>query len=202
FVRAGHGHAGVLLVLSLVYFLYLDAKTDFSDRTEWIVGAILLAGILAQSGGFFVHLGVGEAGRASIGTRLTRTGALLIATALVVLPVGIAPPSLNTQPPGLIDDHRGQEVRRGRSSGPYDRGDADEPGRGLQRRRLRHCDHAAHHRRAPPALGTRRARRRSPEHLALLRRLRRELRHHRHHLGQSPRHLQRDRGDRPSFVVL
>jgi len=80
----------VLLVLSLVYFLYLDAKTDFSDRTEWIVGAILLAGILAQSGGFFVHLGVGEAGRASIGTRLTRTGALLIATALVVLAVGIA----------------------------------------------------------------------------------------------------------------
>ena len=90
FFRAGHAHAGVLLVLSLVYFLYLDAKTDFSDRTEWIVGAILLAGILAQSGGFFVHLGVGEAGRASIGTRLTRTGALLIATALVVLAVGIA----------------------------------------------------------------------------------------------------------------
>jgi len=90
FFRAGHAHAGVLLLLSLVYFLYLDAKTDFSDRTEWIVGAILLAGILAQSGGFFVHLGVGEAGRASIGTRLTRTGALLIATALVVLAVGIA----------------------------------------------------------------------------------------------------------------
>jgi hypothetical protein len=44
----------VLLVLSLVYFLYLD-KTDFAERTKWIVGAILLAGILAQSGGFFVH---------------------------------------------------------------------------------------------------------------------------------------------------
>jgi hypothetical protein len=60
------------------------------ESTQWIVGAILLAGILAQSGGFFVHFGVGEAGRASLGTRLTRWGALLIATALVVLAVGIA----------------------------------------------------------------------------------------------------------------
>ncbi len=90
FFRAGHAHAGVLLVLSLVYFLYLDTKTDFSETTQWIVGAILLAGILAQSGGFFLHLGVGEAGRGSMGTRLTRSGALLIATALVILAVGIA----------------------------------------------------------------------------------------------------------------
>ena len=90
FFRAGHAHAGVLLVLSLVYFLYLGSKTDFSESTQWIVGAILLAGILAQSGGFFMHLGVGEAGRASLGTRLTRWGAVLIATALVFLAVGIA----------------------------------------------------------------------------------------------------------------
>jgi len=90
FFRAGHAHAGVLLVLSLVYFLYIDSKTDFSKSTQWIVGAILLAGVLAQSGGFFAHLGVGEVGRASLGTRLTRSGALLIATALVILAVGIA----------------------------------------------------------------------------------------------------------------
>jgi hypothetical protein len=53
FFRAGHAHAGVLLVLSLVYFLYLDSRTDFAESTQWIVGAILLVGILAQSGGFF-----------------------------------------------------------------------------------------------------------------------------------------------------
>jgi hypothetical protein len=90
FFRAGHAHAGVLLVLSLVYFLYLESRTDFAESTQWIVGAVLLAGILAQSGGFFLHFGVGEAGRASIGTRLTRLGALLIATALVILAIGIA----------------------------------------------------------------------------------------------------------------
>jgi uncharacterized membrane protein len=44
--------AGVLLVLSLVYFVYLGNNTDFADSTQWIAGAILLAGVLAQSGGF------------------------------------------------------------------------------------------------------------------------------------------------------
>jgi hypothetical protein len=90
FFRAGHAHAGVLLVLSLVYFLYLSSRTDFAEGTQWVAGAILLAGVLAQSGGFFLHMAVGAAGRGSVGTRLTRTGALLIATALVFLVVGIA----------------------------------------------------------------------------------------------------------------
>jgi hypothetical protein len=90
FFRAGHAHAGVLLVLSLVYFLYLGSKTDFAESTQWIAGAILLTGVLAQSGGFFLHLAVGEVGRGSLGTRLTRSGAFLIAAALVLLAVGIA----------------------------------------------------------------------------------------------------------------
>jgi hypothetical protein len=89
FFRAGHAHAGVLLVLALVYFLYLGNSTDFAESTQWIAGAILLAGILAQSGGFFAHLAAGEPRRTSIGTRLTRSGALLIATAVVILVVGI-----------------------------------------------------------------------------------------------------------------
>lgn len=90
FFRAGHAHAGVLLVLSLVYFLYLGTRTDFAESTQWVVGAILAAGVLAQSGGFFLHLGVGQAGSSSVGTRLTRSGAVLIATALVFLVIGIA----------------------------------------------------------------------------------------------------------------
>jgi hypothetical protein len=89
FFRAGHAHAGVLLVLSLVYFVYLGNNTDFADSTQWIAGAILLAGVLAQSDGFFLHLTVGESGRGSVGTRLTRTGALLIAVALLILAIGI-----------------------------------------------------------------------------------------------------------------
>jgi hypothetical protein len=37
-----------------------------------------------------VHMGLGAAARPSLGTRLTRTGALLIAAGLVALIVGIA----------------------------------------------------------------------------------------------------------------
>jgi hypothetical protein len=80
----------IVALLSLVYFLYLGNNTDFAESTQWVAGAILLAGVLAQSGGFFWHLGVGDAACGSVGTRLTRSGALLIATALVFLVVGIA----------------------------------------------------------------------------------------------------------------
>ena len=86
--RAGHAHAGVLLVLSLVYFIYLE-RAGYSEGMQWLAGLLLLVGVLAQSGGFFVHLGVGQEGRSSAGTVLTRSGALLIAAALVILAVGL-----------------------------------------------------------------------------------------------------------------
>ena len=43
FFRAGHAHAGVLLVLSLVYFLYLD-RTGYSTGVQWLAGVLLLLG--------------------------------------------------------------------------------------------------------------------------------------------------------------
>ncbi len=88
FFRAGHAHAGVLLVLSLVYFLYLD-RTGYSTGVQWIAGLLLLLGIIAQSGGFFIHLGLGQPNRSSLGTVVTRTGALLLAVALVMLAIGL-----------------------------------------------------------------------------------------------------------------
>ncbi|MEV4109095.1 hypothetical protein [Nonomuraea sp. NPDC049695] len=88
FFRAGHAHAGVMLVLSLVYFLYLP-RAGFSDGLEWLAGGVLLAGVLAQSGGFFLHVAVGEQGARSPGTMLTRGGALLLAIALIALAVGL-----------------------------------------------------------------------------------------------------------------
>jgi hypothetical protein len=88
FFRAGHAHAGVLLVLSLVYFLYLD-RTGYSTGVQWIAGLLLLMGIIAQSGGFFIHLGLGQPNRSSLGTVVTRTGAFLLALALVMLAIGL-----------------------------------------------------------------------------------------------------------------
>jgi hypothetical protein len=75
-------------VLSLVYLLYLP-RADFSDGLEWVAGGVLLAGVLAQSGGFFLHLAIGHEGEPSPGTKLTRAGATLIAAALVTLAIGL-----------------------------------------------------------------------------------------------------------------
>ena len=88
--QVGHvaAHAGVLLVLSLAYFSYLG-RAGYSTGVQWLAGALLLVGVLAQSGGFFVHLGLGQQGRSSPRTVQTRGGALLIAAALIILAVGL-----------------------------------------------------------------------------------------------------------------
>ena len=87
-IRAGHAHAGVLLVLSLVYFLYLP-RAEYSNGVEWLAGFILVAGILGQSGGFFLHLWRGQEGESSVGTTVTRLGGVLLAAALIILAVGL-----------------------------------------------------------------------------------------------------------------
>lgn len=86
FFRAGHAHAGVLLLLALTYFSYLD-NTGLGTGAQWLLGSMLLAGVLAQSGGFFVHMGLGHVGRGSIGSALTRGGGLLLAVPLISLAI-------------------------------------------------------------------------------------------------------------------
>ena len=88
YFRAGHAHAGVLLVLSLVV-LDLISHTDLSRAGQWIVGTLLLVGVLAQSGGMFLHMGIGKPGRWSAGNTLTSIGALLLAGALLTAAVAV-----------------------------------------------------------------------------------------------------------------
>ncbi|WP_432746848.1 hypothetical protein H7827_20360 [Streptomyces sp. JH002] len=88
FFRAGHAHAGVLLILSLVYFLYLD-RTDWGGFLQWLFGIMLLVGLLALSGGFLVHMLYGAPGRTTPGIVLTRIGGPLIAAALIALAIGL-----------------------------------------------------------------------------------------------------------------
>jgi len=51
--------------------------------------AALFVGILAQSGGFFLHMVIGQPNQTSIGTAVTVTGAILLACAVVVLVYGM-----------------------------------------------------------------------------------------------------------------
>jgi hypothetical protein len=87
--RAGHAHAGVLLVLSLVYYTYL-AQTTFSASLKLVACIGLLVGILAQSGGFFLHMLVGgKSGRLSAGNSVTILGATLLALTILLLVYGL-----------------------------------------------------------------------------------------------------------------
>ncbi|WP_328613706.1 hypothetical protein OHS18_35405 [Amycolatopsis sp. NBC_00355] len=84
--RAGHAHAGVLLILALVA-LQILSRTTFSDTTLWIGSFLLLFGILAQSGGFFLHL---IPNRGKLGGRVTSVGALLLGAATLLTAYGVA----------------------------------------------------------------------------------------------------------------
>lgn len=86
--RAGHAHAGVLLLMSLLYYHFLD-QTPLSIVAKNAACATLVAGILAQSGGFFIHVIVGQPNRASVGTTVTTVGAGLLTCAIAALVYGM-----------------------------------------------------------------------------------------------------------------
>jgi hypothetical protein len=84
FFRAGHAHAGVLLIMSLAYYHYLG-QTTLPDRQKVLAAAALVVGILAQSGGFFLHMAIGQPGQLSPGNYLTIFGAALLALTVLFL---------------------------------------------------------------------------------------------------------------------
>jgi len=88
FFRAGHAHAGVLLLMALLYHHYME-QTSLRPRAKVAGAAIVLVGILAQSGGFFLHMLIGRPDVASLGTTVTTVGALLLAVAILILVYGL-----------------------------------------------------------------------------------------------------------------
>jgi hypothetical protein len=88
YFRAGHAHAGVLLVLALVV-LDIVSRAGLGAGQQWTIGLLLLVGVLAQAGGMFVHMAVGKPGRWSHGNTLTSVGAVALAAALVTTAIGV-----------------------------------------------------------------------------------------------------------------
>lgn len=88
FFRAGHAHAGVLLLLSLLYHHYME-QTTLSHAIKVGGAMLVLVGILAQSGEFFLHMAIGQPGEPSIGTTVTSLGAVLLAIAIGILVYGL-----------------------------------------------------------------------------------------------------------------
>ena len=88
YFRAGHAHAGVLLLMALLYHHYME-QTRLSPAIKVGAAAALLVGILAQSGGFFLHMAIGQPGAPSLGTTITSLGAAILAAAILILVYGL-----------------------------------------------------------------------------------------------------------------
>ena len=86
--RAGHAHAGVLLILSLVYYLFLG-QTSFPAIAKIIASLLFLLGILAQSGGFFITMLSDKPGAASPGHLVSGAGAILLAISSLLVAFGL-----------------------------------------------------------------------------------------------------------------
>ncbi|SFJ07860.1 MULTISPECIES: hypothetical protein [Amycolatopsis] len=85
FFRAGHAHAGVLLVLALVA-LQLLGQGGLGEALRWVTCFLLLFGVLAQSGGLFLHL----LPRKALAHRVTVSGAVLLGAAMLLTAWGVA----------------------------------------------------------------------------------------------------------------
>jgi hypothetical protein len=88
FSRAGHAHAGVLLILGLVCQVFVD-RTDLSGFAEWLARAgVPIAAILMPAGFFFSSMGR-EVMRPNRFILLTYLGALCLAAGLITLGIGL-----------------------------------------------------------------------------------------------------------------
>src|SRR4249920_1798874 len=87
YFRAGHAHAGVLLVMTLAALSFVD-NADLSGAARWAVCVLLAIGVIAQSGGMFLL--VGRPGQWSSGNTATTAGAVALAAGLLILAYGIA----------------------------------------------------------------------------------------------------------------
>jgi len=54
-----------------------------------VAAVVVLVGILAQSGGFFLHMAIGQPGVPSLGTTITSLGAVLLVVSILILVYGL-----------------------------------------------------------------------------------------------------------------
>jgi drug/metabolite transporter superfamily protein YnfA len=87
-IRAFHAHGGVLILMSILYYMFLD-RTRLSAFTKHASCGALFLGIGGLLSGFLLHALVGQPNDSSIGTMITLSGAVLMGLALVVLIYGL-----------------------------------------------------------------------------------------------------------------
>lgn len=88
FARAGHAHAGVLLVLALVCQPFVDA-TELTGSAGWMArSGVAAAALLMPAGFFFSSMGLGRTEPNRL-IALVFGGATLLAISLATLGIGL-----------------------------------------------------------------------------------------------------------------
>ena len=86
--RAGHAHAGVWLVLSLVALRYVDEAT-LSEGMKWLVRLAFPAAAILMPLAFFLSILSPEATEPNAMIHLAYVGGVVLAVGLLVLGVGL-----------------------------------------------------------------------------------------------------------------
>ncbi|HEY4323040.1 MAG TPA: hypothetical protein VGN20_03615 [Mucilaginibacter sp.] len=86
--RAGHAHAGVLLILSLVSLLYVD-QTNLSEKWKRVVRLFIPSSAILLPAGFFFSVLTPDATKPNELIYLAYLGAAVLATGLLVLGIGL-----------------------------------------------------------------------------------------------------------------
>ena len=86
--RAGHAHAGVLLILSLVALYYVD-ETCLSRKWQTIVRVFIPSSAILLPAAFFFSVLSPQATKPNDFIYLAYVGAILLATGLLVLGIGL-----------------------------------------------------------------------------------------------------------------
>ncbi len=86
--RAGHAHAGVWLVLSLVALRYVDEAT-LSEGMRWVVRLAFPAAAVLMALGFFLSVLPEDASEPNAMIYLTYVAGVMLAVGLLTLAVGL-----------------------------------------------------------------------------------------------------------------
>jgi uncharacterized membrane protein len=99
--RAGHAHAGVLLLLTLVVLRYVD-ETGLSEGTRWYVRLAVPAAAVLLPIAFFLSVLSPGATQPTPLVYLAYVGAALLVTGLLILGIGLL------RAPGQVVDGGGE----------------------------------------------------------------------------------------------
>ena len=86
--RAGHAHAGVLVILALLGMLYVD-QAGFTGGVSWLVRSLLILPPILMPLGFFLSVASPQSERPNGLIYLVPLGGVILSVGAVILGVGL-----------------------------------------------------------------------------------------------------------------